>query len=131
MPCPEVQPLPSRVPTPTARPAKANVCMGKPSGVGKFGSKPEAEKPATIIPVMKSIRHDFSEVLLKVAALGRIISEAIPLKPVTRPNSIKFAEIAAPKSTPPMKDSTGVKVTAWAESFAIFANVVLYVGTLQ
>jgi hypothetical protein len=119
MPCPEVQPLPSRVPTPTVSPARANVSIDKLSGVGKFGSTFIAQNPAATMPVIKRTRQVFSGVLLKVFELGRIISDVMPLKPVTRPNKIKFAETATPKSAPPIKDSTGVNVTAWTEPFDI------------
>jgi hypothetical protein len=78
-----------------------------------------AQNPAATMPVMKRTRQVFSGVLLKVFELGRIISDVMPLKPVTRPNKIKFAETATPKSAPPIKDSTGVNVTAWTEPFDI------------
>src|SRR5208282_3321817 len=103
-PCPLVQPLPSRVPKPTRRPATASV--GSEASMVTRGRLPvkSAERPgAASMPITKATRQARSP----LAALP--IPPTIPLMPAMRPFASHKSAAASPISAPPSDAERGVK----------------------
>src|SRR4029434_4749619 len=103
-PWPLVQPLPSRVPKPTRRPARISAPVEREMlTVKTCGEKRRKRSPPVKRPTTNSTRHTVS------SCVGLKSPHTIPLTPAILPLHSKRSDALRPMSIPPQSEASGVK----------------------